>query len=129
MLELNIKKIFIVDDDIFWVTMLSQMLSDIGYANIETFSNGTDCISNLNLKPDLIFLDYQMDDIDGLEVLKEIKNKNTKIGVVFCTALEDISVAVDALKYGSIDYLLKSNASKKEISYLMKEIEKKQTLE
>lgn len=100
--------------------MLSQMLTDLGYTNINLFSNGTECINNLDLAPNLVFLDYQMEDMDGLEVLKKIKDFNASIGVVFCTAHEDLSVAVDAMKYGSFDYLLKSNASKNEVAGIIK---------
>jgi DNA-binding NtrC family response regulator len=116
----NVKRTFIVDDDPFWTSMLSQMLTDLGYTNINLFSNGTECINNLDLAPNLIFLDYQMEDMDGLEVLKKIKDFNAGIGVVFCTAHEDLGVAVDAMKYGSFDYLLKSNATKNEVTNIIK---------
>jgi DNA-binding NtrC family response regulator len=116
----NVKRTFIVDDDPFWRSMLSQMLTDLGYTNIDLLSNGAECINNLNLAPNLIFLDYQMEDMDGLEVLKKIKEYNAEVGVVFCTAHEDLSVAVDAMKYGSFDYLLKSNATKKEVMSIIK---------
>ena len=109
----NIKRTFIVDDDPFWTAMLTQMLTDLGYENIVTFSNGKDCIDNLHLNPSLVFLDYQMEEMDGLEVLQQVKNYYPGIGVVFCTAHEDLSVAVNAMKFGSFDYLLKSNATKK----------------
>lgn len=108
-------KIFIIDDDPFWAGMLTQMLENLGYTNIDTFDNGHDALSNLVLNPQLVFLDYQMEDLNGLEVLQKVKTTNENIGVVFCTAHEDLSVAVDAMKYGSFDYLLKENATKKEV--------------
>ncbi len=126
MKQLNTKRTFIVDDDPFWTAMLKQMLTNLGYVNIITFENGTDCINNLHLNPSLVFLDYQMFDIDGLEVLKKIKSYYPGIGVVFCTAHEDISVAVDAMKYGSFDYLLKENATKKEVESIIESMGEKQ---
>jgi DNA-binding NtrC family response regulator len=125
MQQANTKKTFIVDDDPFWVAMLTQILTEIGYTNIVTFENGTDCINNLHLNPSLVFLDYQMDDINGIDVLQKIKDYYPNIRVIFCTALEDIGVAVDAIKFGSFDYLLKSNATKKEIISLLQAIENK----
>lgn len=122
----NIKRTFIVDDDPFWTAMLAEMLSDLGYENIITFSNGKDCIENLHLNPSLVFLDYQMEDMDGLEVLQKVKNYYPGIGVVFCTAHEDLSVAVSAMKNGSFDYLLKSNATKKEVSSIITHMGEKQ---
>ena len=124
----NIKTTFIVDDDPFWTAMLSQLLTDLGYENIVTFSNGKDCLENLHLNPNLIFLDYQMENINGLEVLQKIKEYNKGIGVVFCTALEDLSVAVNAMKQGSFDYMLKSNATKKELTSIIESLNRYQVL-
>ncbi len=124
----NIKRIFIVDDDPFWASMLSQMLSDLGYTNIFTFSNGTECLENLHLNPGLVFLDYQMEDMDGIKVLQKIKDYFPGIGVVFCTALEDLSVAVNAIKCGSFDYLLKSNATKRELENILNDMNISQKL-
>lgn len=122
----NIKRTFIVDDEPFWTAMLAQMLTDLGYENIITFSNGKDCLDNLHLNPSLVFLDYQMEDMNGLEVLQKIKSYYPGIGVVFCTAHEDLSVAVNAMKNGSFDYLLKSNATKKEVASIINNMGEKQ---
>lgn len=122
----NIKRTFIVDDDPFWTAMLTQMLTDMGYTNITCFENGADCLKNLHLNPKMVFLDYQMQDMNGVEVLQKIKSYYPGIGVVFCTAHEDLGVAVDAMKYGSFDYLLKSNATKKEVSDILGEMSDKQ---
>jgi DNA-binding NtrC family response regulator len=129
MKKLNIKRTFIVDDDPFWTAILTQMLTDLGYENIISYSNGKDCIDHLHLNPNLVFLDYQMADMDGIEVLQKIKSYYPGIGVVFCTALEDLSVAVNAMENGSFDYLLKSNASIKEVSSIIENISQQQALE
>lgn len=118
----NTKRTFIVDDDPFWTVILTQMLIDLGYTNIITFENGAECLKNLHLNPNLIFLDYQMEEMDGIEVLQKIKEYFPRIGVVFCTAHEDLSVAVNAMKYGSFDYLLKSNATRKEVTAILREM-------
>lgn len=113
------KKTFIVDDDPFWTAMFTRMLHTLGFANIETYASGTACIENLHRNPDLVFLDYQMEDVNGLDVLQRIKDHNPSIDVIFCTSFEDLSVAVDALDCGSFDYLLKGNATKGEVSTIV----------
>lgn len=118
------KRTFIVDDDPFWTAMLTQMLTELGYTGILTFTNGKDCIDHLHLNPQQIFLDYQMEDMDGLEVLQKIKDYYPGIGVVFCTAHEDLSVAVSAIEYGSFDYLLKANANIREVSTIIGQMRK-----
>ncbi|WP_304235964.1 response regulator [Jiulongibacter sediminis] len=116
------KKIFLVDDDPFWVAVLKQILAEIGYTNVLTFEGGEDCLANLCLNPEVIFLDKEMQDMDGLDVLDKIKESNPAIEVVFCTSLEDLSVAIKALRSGSNDFLLKTNVNKKEVSELLEKI-------
>ncbi len=124
--SLQHKQIFIIDDDPFWSATLFKMLKDLGYDNVSKHASGTECVNNLHLNPGLLFLDYQMDDMDGLEVLQKVKSLYPNIGVIFCTAHEDLSIAVDAMKNGSFDYLLKSNASKKEVAAIIHEMNEKQ---
>ncbi|MFM2325802.1 MAG: hypothetical protein RIR31_4 [Bacteroidota bacterium] len=126
---MKIKKdtqIFIVDDDPVWTVMLTKMLNDLGCSNILTYSNGTDCISNLQHNPKLVFLDFQMEDINGLDVLQKIKKYNAEIGVLFCTAQEDLSVAIDAMKHGSFDFILKTNTTKQKIASIIENMADKQ---
>jgi DNA-binding NtrC family response regulator len=79
-------------------------------------------VDHLHLNPQQIFLDYQMDDMDGLEVLQKVKSYYPGIGVVFCTAHEDLSVAVNAMEKGSFDYLLKANANIREVSSIINQM-------
>ena len=115
--------VFIVDDDCFWSALLGGILADMGVPQVSTFSTSVDCLKNLHLKPDLIFTDYQMDELNGLELLKMIKMTNHQSRVVFCTAYEDLSVACNAIKYGSMDYFLKSNLNRYVVEDILKNIE------
>jgi DNA-binding NtrC family response regulator len=126
MKQQDIKKTFIVDDDPFWTAMLTEILKELGYTQIITFSSGEECLENLHQNPKLVFLDYQMEDMDGIEVLQKIKAYFPGIGVVFCTAHEDLGVAVSAMKHGSFDYLLKSNTNKKEVASIINQMGKQQ---
>lgn len=103
-------KFFVVDDDVFWSTMYEQFLTSMGYLNITYYLNGTDCLNNLDKKPDIIFLDHNMEDITGFEVLKKIKKYNPNIYVIMISGQESIKTAVDALQYGAFDYIIKDNA-------------------
>ena len=103
-------KFFIVDDDFFCASMYEQFLTSMGYSNITYYNNGIDCLKNLDEQPDIIFLDHIMDDITGFEVLKKIKSYNPNIYVIMVSGQETIKTAVDALKYGAFDYIIKDNA-------------------
>ena len=116
------KKIFVVDDDPFLTTYLAQTLNNIGYHNVSAFESGHKCLSHIHHNPEIIFLDYQMDDMDGLQVLKEVKNYFPGINVIFTTALEDLSVAVQSISDGSFDFLLKKNITEQEVNSIMSRI-------
>lgn len=100
-------KFFIVDDDIFCANVYEQALINMNYDNITYYSNGSDCLKNLDQIPDIILLDHNMNGITGFEVLKKIKRYNPNIYVIMISGQVSIKTAVDALKYGAFDYLIK----------------------
>ncbi|RMZ60215.1 response regulator [Chryseobacterium nematophagum] len=102
-------KLFIVDDDRFCANVYEKYLKNHNYENITYFSNGEECLDELYNKPDIIFLDYNMEDLNGFEVLKKIKRYNPNIYVIMVSGQESIDTAVNALKYGAFDYLVKNN--------------------
>lgn len=118
---LSNKRIFIIDDDPFWSNTLFKVLNNLGYENVYKFSCSLEAVNHLHLNPSLIFLDYQMDNLDGLEVLKRVKNFFPAIEVFFCTAHEDLEVAIQALEKGSYDFLLKSNFNKTELARMIEQ--------
>ena len=112
-------KLFIVDDDIVWTKVLLKQLMNKRFHNIETFENGQSCLDNLHSAPAAIFLDYQMEQEDGLSILKKIKAVDQNIQVIFCTSYEDLSVALSAIENGSKDFLLKTNLNESELGRLL----------
>lgn len=102
-------KIFLVDDDLFSLNIYRQGLENLGYENISLFLNGPTCLNSLHIKPDIIFLDYNMDGLTGFEVLKKIKRYDSNVFVNIVSAQENMKVAVDALKYGAFDYIIKGD--------------------
>lgn len=100
-------KFFIVDDDRFCASVYEQYLKNHNYEDITSFSSGEKCLDELHQKPDIIFLDHNMEDMNGFEVLKKIKRYDPNIYVIMVSAQENIDTAVNALKYGAFDYLVK----------------------
>ncbi len=116
--------IFIVDDDALCLTLYQQFLKQLGYTNIELFDSGADCIDGLEEhEPDVIFLDYNMEGMNGLDVLKKIKTFNPDIIVYFISGQEDIEVAVNTLKHGAVDYIIKSSLNPDKMKAIMERIE------
>lgn len=115
-------QIFIVDDDPFWREILKKVMTDLGYKNIKQWISGQECMDHLHLNPEIVFLDYQMENGNGLETLSKIKEYDSGIHVIFCTSIEDLGLAINALEAGSHEYLLKSTISKKEVKRILTSI-------
>ena len=123
-------KMFVVDDDPFFSLLMEQSLHNLGVKEITLYDNGTDCLNNLHKSPELIFLDYNMDNLSGYEVLKKIKRVNPDIYVVLVSAQEEIGPAVDSLKHGAFDYIQKSDNTVRQVeSVLIKIVEVNKLIE
>ena len=96
-----------MDDDLFCLNYTENHLKTTGYNDIHLFNNGSDCVNNLTLDPDIIFLDHMMDIMNGFEVLKKIKRFNPNIHVVMLSGQDNIETAINSLKYGAFDYIIK----------------------
>jgi DNA-binding NtrC family response regulator len=119
-------KIFIVDDDIFCLTLYNQFLKNLGYSNVTSFTGGDECLNHMDAGPELIFLDYNMEGLNGIEVLQKIKAINPNIAVYIITGKEDPAVAVDAINKGAVDYVVKSSLSPDRMKSIMERVEELQ---
>jgi DNA-binding NtrC family response regulator len=99
--------ILIVDDDGVMQETLSDVLKKRGH-EIFSVGSGNEALSMIKKNIiDLILLDMKLPDIDGLEVLKKIKEFDTEILVIMMTAFSDVQTAVSAMKSGAYDYINK----------------------
>lgn len=108
--------IFIVDDDPMQLDMLQDHLKKLSDFNIIAFSTGEDCLKNLHLEPNIVFLDYYLnsvvkDAMDGLDILQEIKKQKPETEVVMLSGQDKIEVAVEVMKYGAFDYIVKGDSA------------------
>jgi len=100
-------RILIVDDEPFNLDLLEQELTDRGYT-IERANDGTEALGKVeSFQPELILLDYQMPDMNGVEVLKEIRHRGNDTPVIMITAYGTIERAVEAMKEGAYDFIPK----------------------
>ncbi len=100
------KKILIVDDELSIRRSLYNTFKK--HYQIETASTGSEAVKKIEEDDfDLVLLDQKMPDIDGLEVLREIKRINDQIIIIMMTAYGSIESSVEAMKLGAYDYILK----------------------
>jgi two-component system, OmpR family, response regulator len=118
---MEIKKevtIFLVDDDKFFLDAFKHFLSDEDktQVNIKTFKTGEACLQALDENPDIIILDYFLNSSDpeamnGITVLKKIRSSHLHIPVIMLSSHDKVEVAIDAIKNGAFDYVIKSESA------------------
>jgi DNA-binding response OmpR family regulator len=100
-------KILVVDDEEAVCKDISRYLSTKGY-DVVTANNGIDAISKASAdKPDLILLDINMPQMNGIECLRKIKELNKDALVIMATVATDIDIAKEAINSGALDYITK----------------------
>lgn len=139
-------RIFIVEDDKFYSTLLDHHLSLNPDYEVHRFSTGKECLNKLYLNPDVITLDYSLPDTTGYDILRKIKSNNKDIPVIIVSGQEDVGTAVELLKEGAYDYIIKDENTpsklwsslikiketqvlKKEINVLREEVSQKYSFE
>ncbi|OGW17404.1 MAG: sigma-54-dependent Fis family transcriptional regulator [Nitrospinae bacterium RIFCSPLOWO2_12_FULL_47_7] len=100
-------EILIIEDEEEMRIALTEVLIRNGYS-VHTAPNGIEGLELLNKSPfNMVITDVKMPKISGLEVLKEIKKQSPQIPVIMITAYGTIDNAVEAMKEGAFDYILK----------------------
>jgi len=109
---MDIKKsllIYVVEDNLIFNTMVCQHLKNQNFTNIKSFVSGKECMRAVfkGENPDIVIQDYFLDDSNGIDVLKAVKSKCKTAEFIFLTANKDIEVAIDCIRYGVSDYIIK----------------------
>lgn len=121
-------KIFIVEDDPWYGEMLKYHLSLNPEFEVHLFKNGQSCLKNLHLKPNVICIDYYLPDINGQELFNKIKANHNTIDVIIISGQENINIALNFLKNGVYDYIVKNENTKKLVWNSVLKIKEKATL-
>ena len=114
--------IFTVDDDPGVGGLIKVLFEDRGH-EVLVFENGKQCLDRLDENPSVVFLDMVMPVMDGMETLKTIKNAKSDLPVIMVTGVDDAGSAVEAMKLGAFDYIVKPFDEPRLFSVLDKAIE------
>lgn len=139
------EKILIVEDDLAMRIGMSHFLSSSGYT-VKICDDGLKALSIIDSENfDIAIFDLKLPGMDGLSLLKNIKNKSPNTGVIIITAFAEVKTAVQAIKEGAFDYIAKPFSNEEllltierflkfrnlelEVEYLRKSIGKKEGFE
>ncbi len=106
--------IFMVDDDRVILNLLEYVFQGKNDYKIITFPTGEDCIDNLHRKPDLVVLDYILNESDkdalnGMQTLKKIVEKDRSLPVIILSGQTDVETRQKFLQNGAKDVLSKDD--------------------
>ena len=112
---MSLMKIFLVEDNELYAKATKHHLSLNPDNQVEHFVSGKSCLEKLYLQPDCILLDYSLPDLSGIDVLKKVKSSQPDLPVIIVSGQEDVATAIDLLKEGAYDYIVKDENSKERI--------------
>ncbi len=112
----NYYTVFVVDDDKKLLTMLKHVIEkNTSYnADVMVYDTVEEFLKHLDEKPDIVVLDYYFESEDGnaptgLEVLEQIKEKSPETEVVIISGQDDIDTALETIREGAYDYVVKDD--------------------
>lgn len=120
--------IFIVDDDKMFVRSLENEIQEVfkdSKVQITTFETAETCLSKVSKGyPDIVVLDFHLnskfhDAMNGLQMLKEIKQKSPETDVIMLTGEDNVEIALKTLQLGASDYIVKSSTVFRKVNYAL----------
>jgi len=139
------KSVLVIDDDPLIRKTLSSYLSEKGFEALVA-EDGEEGLQKYEERiPDLVILDIRLPDVDGLEVLGRIREKNPNASIIIMTAYDDMKTTIEAIKSGAFEYLVKPldyveldltidkafqiRSLEDKVSYLLEEKQKEYTID
>ena len=121
------RKVFVVDDDEFFATMLHDHLSTNNSLNVKTFFTGEESLNHLHEDPELIILDYNLDMKDknaanGLTIIKEIRHRLEHTPVILLSSQTKYGIAASTIAEGANHYIIKDTDAFTKIDAILTDI-------
>jgi len=107
MLKTKNPLLFIIEESVIYKDLIVGHLQN-KYKNIKTFKSAEECMKELNLRPDIIILDYTLEGTSGLEMMKKVKLQHPAIDFIFLSGQNDVEIAISIMKLGALDFVVKN---------------------
>jgi len=121
-------RILVVDDEKSLALLLSRILQQAGY-EVQTANGGEDALEKVQgFGPNLVITDLRMPDMSGLDLLRRVRSRNPETDFILLTAYASVENAVQAMKEGAIDYLIKPLQDPEELRMTVARALERQTL-
>ena len=102
------KNILICDDAAFMRMMIKDILSKNGYNVVGEAENGLVAVDKFTeTNPDLVLMDITMPEMDGINALKKIREKDPNASVIMCSAMGQQAMVIESIQAGAKDFIVK----------------------
>ena len=102
------KKILVVDDAVFMRMTVQNTLKKAGYTHLIEAGDGLQALEQYQKeRPDLVFMDITMPNLDGIQALKAIKEFDPDAKVVMCSAMGQEAMVIESIQLGALDFIVK----------------------
>ncbi|PWT94982.1 MAG: response regulator [Bacteroidetes bacterium] len=115
-------KVFVVDDNSFCLALYEQFLINKGVRELRLFENGRECLNQFSFSPDIVLIDHDMPEINGIELLKRIKSIDQDIYVVMISAQRDPHTKINAFENGVFEFIPKDGDDLKNLDRVLDKI-------
>lgn len=123
-MSLTKPKIFLVEDDFMFSTMMKDHLEESGKFDITVFPTGEECLKKIYDNPAYVILDYNLNSHDanaqnGIQILESIHKLDQNIFVIMLSSQESYGVAAKSIMKGAGSYIIKDNDAFQQIDALL----------
>ncbi|WP_167604627.1 response regulator [Maribellus sediminis] len=108
-------RIFIIEDSIVYKDLIVNYLKANKFSDISLYKTGDECMKSMHLKPDLIILDYISTGMTGLDLMLKVQKDHPEVDFIFLSGQNDVEVAVQIMKLGAADYIVKNEKAPKNL--------------
>ena len=117
-------RVLVVDDAAFMRMMIKDILTKNGYNIAGEAENGAKAVEKYEeTKPDLVLMDITMPEMDGIQALKKIKEKDPNASVVMCSAMGQQAMVIESIQSGARDFIVKPFQPDRVIEAVKKAVE------
>lgn len=115
-------KIFLVHGDPFSLNIYKDELENSGYTDISMHHSTQACISHLSEKPDVVFLDHNMEETDGVELIKKIRHQHCETYVVIVPGRRPMSSPQRTMNHGAYEQILNGDNELRCMKLILRQI-------
>lgn len=108
-------RIFIIEDSVVYKDLIVNFLKANKFSDITLYKSGDECLKDIHLKPDIIILDYVSTGMNGLELMLKVQKEHPEVDFIFLSGQNDVEVAVQIMKLGAADYIVKNDKAPKRL--------------